>query len=145
MKTRPAALVFVVALAGCSGFHTNYNNVDFMSNYEFVVFDRPASMGYELRIVSEDSRPICVFIEQWPLESKYLFEGAVVFITASEGQIIRAGTEAVTGYAPGRHYRIEPGETLLGFIPYSLFGDPEEIKALSAKQLNYAVNPVVCR
>lgn len=116
----------------------------FIVNYEFLITDRPEAFLYELRLISRDPRAICVAINSWPSDSSALYEGKRAVLTSSNGANILASATASTGYVPGVMHKIMPGESLTGSVPYSLFGEPENIRDIPNRQLNYIVTPVLC-
>ena len=116
-----------------------------LPRYSFQIEDNPDQRRFDLAIVSEDSRLLCVYVDYWPNPLGELDEGSVRSSLESDSGVL-AGKDGVFGYAPTGWpvFVIVPSSSLSGFISYSSFGDPDTISKLVNRRLIFSVGPEVC-
>ena len=107
--------------------------------------DIPEKKQFELVLRSNDSRRICLSVDQWPNSAgKVNFGSDIAKLQFSSGSINMRDSNF--GYCPGGCglISIEPASEIRATIPYSEFGDPSAIEKLSNKQLIYTIVPRYC-
>ena len=142
---RPFLVVGVmVLLVACSSTATVVRPSP--DSFEFSVQDNPRDLRFELALKSNDSRAICLAVEDWPSE-----EGALVVqrddvAVKTSGGVLPAESELLSTYCPGGCgvKRIEPRGMLRGSISYEVFGSPQQLAQDLDKKLLFTVNPYYC-
>ena len=116
------------------------------AQYELKVFDRPAEARFSLILSSKDNRDICVSTTVWPDRDGGTQTGRDVYsLETDRGTMFpHPPTMFADCWGAGCETRLRPGESIEGFIAYSEFGDPADIKALRKRELHVDIVPAVC-
>lgn len=118
-----------------------------VERYALHIVDNADEVRFDVVLTSNDTRPLCVAIENWPNPSGHFTvekEDAFVKIGAD---VLPIKSKLVSAYCPGGcgEYRIEPRGELRGFIAYEAFGDASRLAENEEKELNFPVSPYYCR
>ena len=124
-------------LLGCSTPFT-------LVNLDLQIIDHPSEQRVEVVYLNGAAKAICISDGDWPNEGGRLDQmGGVAFLVV--------GTEKFSirdfnmGYTPSKEiFRVSPGETLSGSIPYSEFDLPEHLQS-DPKSLDYPLSGWTCR
>jgi len=139
-----------VLLAGCTVLFCLFaQNVECrtpqIARYHVTITDRPDLKRFELRLTSYDDRPICVEQQRWPNHLGRIHYGSYWAVLQSSKKSYPAINENLGRcVGPGCIIHIAPGETLKGFINYSVFGKEKDIAALSGRHLQLDVKAEPC-
>jgi hypothetical protein len=137
------AIFLATALGSCSKGVVRPSE----DRYRVVVVDNTKEERFDISLVSNDVRPFCLSIENWPNSSgTFTVEQSDVFLETSRG-VLPVRSPLMSVYCPGGcgQHRVEPNGELHGFIMYSAFGDPLELAADTSKRLRFNIFPFYCR
>lgn len=114
--------------------------------YSLQIIDNPAEYRFDITLQSNDSKPLCVSIENWPSREGQLHMGSSLATLLTDAGAFTARDENF-GYCPGGcgQHRIGPSGELRGHISYKAFGDPVRLAADKNKRLQFSVAPSYCR
>lgn len=142
MKALTLLLTSLVLACACSHI-AGGGAASVQPRYELNVVDNMQAKRFDLALVSEDGRAICLPISQWPSKTGWLDSGS------HRAQLIAGSAklpaqDRTFGYSAGVLHVLAPGAVLQGYIPYSEFGEEEEIAKLGDRRLAFSVAPRVC-
>jgi hypothetical protein len=108
--------------------------------YRLTIVDNPGHRRFDLTLEALGPRRLCIFSDDWPTGENF------------DGAILRAGDFAATSeaklswYCPGGcgDLEIRAGAPLRGTLPYSAFGDPDDIAVLDDKALTLEPHLQLC-
>lgn len=139
---RLSAIVLLLATVACAQSITRPTP----DRYELHIADNPHEHRFDIVLKSNDSRPLCVAVENWPNRVGLLHMGRDLATLQTAAGALPAHDDNF-GYCHGGcgEHRIEPHEELHGFIAYEAFGDPVQLAADTSKQLQFSVTLAYCR
>jgi len=114
--------------------------------FHLLVAPNDARNRFDITFSSEDQRPLCIPVENWPDSSgRFTVENSDVSLQI-DADIILSRSPLMSTYCPGGcgYHRIESMEELRGFVAYDAFGDPAQIAAAPQKRLDFDVFPIYC-
>lgn len=139
MKKCAALFALGLSLTGCSTSATIDSGAP---AFELLVTDNAQLKRFDLVLISRDKRPLCLPLSEWPSAVGWLDMGSKRAKIRSES-VEYLAADRTFGYSAGEGYRLSK-EPLVGFIPYSEFGDPEFISKLPSRQLIFSAYPFPC-
>ena len=95
-------------------------------------------------IHSLSKEPLCMSVVDWPNKLGRIGEGGATILSDAVERPVVSSFNYGTCVGAQCFLRIEPGQSLQGFIAYSEFGDPDAIKALPNKRLRFSPHPTFC-
>ncbi|MCD9026830.1 hypothetical protein LDO26_01185 [Luteimonas sp. BDR2-5] len=114
------------------------------TDYTLDIVDNPDRQRFDVTSTSKATAPLCLSKEAWPaLEALPAgFDGATLSTSAGTQALLPTGS----AYCPGGcgDVRVEPGQTLVGVIPYAAFGNATIIAADTSRTLVFEVHPFIC-
>ena len=113
-------------------------------NHDLVIIDNSDLRKFEISLISNDLKPICIYGDGWMNKAGQIdTDGSNGVINSTKGKFSAKGHNF--GYCKGDCYiKIAPKGKLVGFIPYSEFGDELKIAALPDRQLQFDVYVNYC-
>ncbi|MFE3970181.1 MULTISPECIES: hypothetical protein [unclassified Stenotrophomonas] len=137
----------VVFLAGglCSCSHGIIRPA--AENYRVDVVDRAEERRFDVSLVSNDDRALCVSKESWPdATGGFSVARDDTFVLAG-GDRLQARSGLMSAYCPGGcgEHRVEPHGALRGFISYEAFAGSKVLAGEGRKELHFSVSPYYCR
>jgi hypothetical protein len=117
------------------------------AKYELQVIDEPEKLRFSLVLTSKDERDICIDGSSWPDEKGKTETGSYVYSLRTERGTMfpHEPTVYIDCFdSPECSTRVRHGESLRGFIAYSEFGDPNQIRAMHKRELRIDIIPSVC-
>jgi len=138
---RLSLLIMSWALAAC----TFNSSVADPPKYAFVVEDNPTLQRFDVKLVSNDSRKLCLTSEDWPSSYGDVSDGDIRLMLTYEGGSVK-GKMFSFGYAPHgfSSYVIEKRSPLIGIISYASFDSSVQITQLPNKSLQLMLDVGVC-
>lgn len=113
--------------------------------YTLHIADNTEERRFDLELVSQDTATFCIALEQWPRRTngEVYGGGQTANLRLASGAIVPAASAQYSVSCPGGcgYFNIEPGKSLKGFIPYSVFGDAEDVARTKEKSLIFGVHP----
>lgn len=143
LKSLLKAMTLVVMLAACAPTITRPT----VDRYTLHVIDNVAEQRFDVALMSHDSRPLCISIENWPNSSGHFTVEKEDTFVKTGADLLPARSKLLSAYCPGGcgEHRIEPKNELRGFIVYEAFGDSAKLATDSNKELKFPVAPYYCR
>lgn len=117
------------------------------TEFAFSVRENVSSSRFELELTSTSGAAICLPSESWPNDQgKLMVDVPGVVLSVGDQEFAAKGT-LFSAYCPGGCgvVRVDPGETVQGFLDFSVFGDPEMISGAESRRLIYPISPYRCR
>ena len=138
--------LLTAAMAACETTGIKWAELE---TYEVRVIDNPTERQFDLILISNNSRKLCLTLAQWPNRLGQLHMGSTRAKVQTSIGVVPALDENF-GYCPGGlpgcdYHRIEPYGQLRGYITYAAFNDPDALVADPNKQIEFAVYPFYCR
>lgn len=138
------AFVFFAFFLTSACAHIRDRSVEeIVPRYFLKIVDNPKARRFDLTLYSSDEKNICLSMSQWPSEGGWLDSGDQRAKLIS-GSFALPAERRTFGYSAGLSYVIAPGSSLRGHIPYSEFGEEEEIEKLTPRELIFSVSPNFC-
>jgi hypothetical protein len=136
------AIVLIAAMPSCAQKITRPT----ADRYSLNIIDDIEARRFNLSLNSIDNRALCVSIENWPDSlGHFMVENNDVSLRIGQNHL-KAKSTLISVYCPGGcgEHRIEPNDSLRGFISYDVFDDSETLAAEREKILNFPVTPRYC-
>lgn len=114
------------------------------AKYSIEINDQPDRRRFEIKVTSRDTRPICMESRQWPNRRGELDARNTVAILRTERRSFDLHPDGPGTRDDARLITLAPGEAVVGFVGYSVFGNPDEIAKLSERKLVFVVGVVAC-
>jgi hypothetical protein len=132
--------------ASCATIATNAKKPTVGSDFTFTSrFDDDESRVW-VSIHSLAKRPLCQSRVDWPNDGGRIGGGDTAIVSDSVEHRLVSDFNYGTCIGDGCFIRIEPGQSLQGYISYSEFAAPNLIKALPNKALvRFSPRPTFCR
>lgn len=146
MKTGVSlVLISTIGVLACgSEFRKNPRPKAPPEEYEFSVALDPTQKRFELELVSRSARPICLHAHDWPNALGQLhYAGDHVYVQIADSRCYASDRNLGTCGGPGCVLRINPGDTLEGFIALSEFRC--EVDPQGPLELSFSATPRYCR
>jgi hypothetical protein len=137
-------LLLIGALAACDP--ANVVNDGSPPKFRLVSQSNDLQARFDLRLISEDTRPLCLTVEQWPNGRGQIESGGARAMVRMKDKEMPA-KDSNFGYCPNGcgEFRVTPGHDLIGFVGYTEFADEAFISSVTDKTLIFNVMPYVCR
>ena len=137
-------LVIGGLLAACATLAAAVNEptpgTDFSVSTE--LSDEEAKAWVSIHSLSKEA--LCMSLVDWPNKFGLIGEGGATIISDGVERPVVSNFNYGTCIGAQCFLRLEPDQSLQGFIAYSEFGEPSAIKALPNKTLRFSPHPIVC-
>jgi hypothetical protein len=147
MNSTPIRFIFIIghmlALTSCANEIVRPSQ----DSYHLNIIDNVTKQRFDIILISDDDRPICVSNENWPNSSGiFTVENSEVFVESAAG-IFSTQSPLMSAYCPGGcgFHKIAPHSELQGFILYAAFYNSVNFADDPSKKLRFSVSPSYCK